>query len=360
MHTKIITSTEEFYKLKDDWERLQEQDPNVTYYSTFEYNRAWWDVDNDPEKNSLFIICVYVDKDIVAIAPLMIETVKKIIFSYKTLKFIGRGDYFNFILDKSRGVEMQSIKNIFREIFASNEWERLRLTHISSNTPLAYFMLSRMEYNEEFQYLVECPIIDFSQYDSFEQYKKIYSVDKNKRFINRLQNEIGYKFEVVKNNEVDVYEKISQLHIREQEYLRNIKGKKERESLYSNNKYSKFVKNIYEDNEKVITFILKDNASNLLAYDTCYFYKDMLHSWNSAYNPQYEKYSLNVILYYETFKYLFQSKLASKFEFGTGRYPWKFKWTKDFMFIYQFNMWNDNTKKSKILKLLYRLLKGKN
>jgi len=358
MHTKIVTSTEEFYNLKDQWERLQEGDPDVTYYSSFEYNINWWDVDNESGENSLFIICVYVDKDLVAIAPLMIETVKKLMFTYKSLKFIGRGDYFNFILDKSRGVEMQSIKNIFREIFASNEWERLRLTHISSYSSLAYFLLSHKEYNEAFQYLVECPIIDFSKYDSFEQYKKIYSIDKNKRFINRLQNEIGYKFKAVKNDEVDVYEKISQLHIREQEYLRNIKGRKERESLFSNNNYSKFVKNIYRDNEKVITFIIEDNASNLLAHNTCYFYKDILHSWNSAYNPQYEKYSLNVILYYETFKYIFQSKIAKKIEFGAGRYTWKFKWTKDFVFNYQFNMWNTNTKKGRFLKFLYSLIKG--
>lgn len=356
MQIKVITSNEEFYKLKEDWERLQGQDSDVTYYSTFKFIREWWNIYEDATNNSLFIICVYVGKEIVAIAPLMIKTVKKFKLTYRVLKFLGRGDYFNFILDKASGVQIASLKNIFKEIFKSCEWDKVQLTHINSNSYLAYFMLSHLEYNKEFKYLIECPIIDFVKYHSFEEYKKLYSIDKeNNRYINKLQNEIGYKFNVVKNDEFDVYKKISQLHITEQAWLIKTRDRMDRASLFSNNEYSEFVRNIYKDNENVISFILEDNDSNLLSYYTCYFYKGIIHCWNTAYNPQYGRYELNKILSYETVKYIFENKLASKFDFGAGRYPWKFKWTKDFVVIYQFEMWNNNTKKGKCLKLLHSI-----
>jgi len=356
METKIVKSTEEFYQLKEQWERLQEQDPDVTYYSTYEFVRTWWDVYNDPAKNSLFIICVYSGNNLVGIAPLMLQNENKFMFKYKVLKFLGRGDYFNFILDRTSGLELKSIRTIIEEIFSSKQWERIRLTHISSSSPLAYSLLSHRDYNNAFQYLVECPIIDITKYDSFEQYKKIYGIDKEcKRYISKLQNEVGYKFYVVKNDEFEAYQIISQLHKAEQEYLIESKGRDERSSLFNKKEYSQFVENIYSGNEKVITFILEDNVSNLLSYYTCYFYKGVLHCWNTAYNPQYAKYKLNLILNYETFNYIFDNELAEKFDFGAGRYPWKFKWTKDFIFDYELYMWNTNTRKSRFLKFLYAL-----
>lgn len=356
MHTKVITSHEEFYNLKDSWERLQAQDPDATYYSTYKFNKTWWDVFSETQNRTLFIVCVYEGEEIIAIAPLMIEIVKKIKLSYRILKFLGRGDYFNFILDKRSGLEIASIKNILREIFTSCGWDRLQLTYIPSKSLLAYYFLSHRKYNKEFKYLIECPQIDFIKYNNFDEYKKNYNIDREFKYcINKLQKEVGYKFRVIKNTEIDIYERISKMHILEQDYLVKNKGKNDRESLFCNDKYSRFVKNIYKNNENVITFILEDSDSNLLCYYTCYYYKNVLYMWNTAYNPQYEKYSLTKIITFEAVKYIFENKLAIGFDFGAGRYFWKFKWTKDFILNYQFNWWNTGTKKGRFLKLIYTL-----
>jgi hypothetical protein len=356
MNTKILRTSEEFYQLKDQWEKLQEEDEHITYYSTFQFIKTWWNVYKDATNNSLFIVCAYQDNKIIAIAPLMIETVKKSMLSYNVLKYLGRGDYLNFIIDNSDGLGKASIKCIFREIFSSREWDRLQLSHITYNSLLAYYLLSHREYNKSFHYLIECPVIDFIKYDSFDKYKKDYNIYKEfKRYINKFKSEAGYKFRVVKNSEFDLYEKISKLHILQQEYLVRDKGRKERESLFNNSNNSKFVKNIYKNNENIITFILEDNHSNLLSYYTCYIYKDTYLMWNTAYNPQFEKYGLIKILTYEVVKYMFENEPTRKFDFGAGRYPWKFKWTKDFVLDYEFDFWNTVSKRSRFLKLLYDL-----
>lgn len=357
--------TEEFYRLKDDWERLQEQDPDVTYYSTFEYNKAWWDVYKDDEDKELFIICVYQGNLIVGIAPLLIEKRIKGILRYKLLKFLGIGDYLNILLYRGSKNEYTIIKEIFRQIEKSNEvnevFDRIQLTHIKHDSILASYLLRNVMYNKYFKYLIECPILKIDKNYNFQDYNRTVVSSRVIGYRNKLKRHFEYKFLIINNKNHEMYNIISSIHNSEKKYLLNEKNRKGRRSLFNDNKRSTFLKNLYNENAKVITFALETNSGEIIVYNTCYFYKNTLHNWNTAYNPKYQKYSPGRVLDYEVINFIFENHFADTFDFGAGRYPYKFEWTKDFIFDYQLDYWNEQTQKGRILKRLYELkiLKGK-
>jgi hypothetical protein len=218
-------------------------------------------------------------------------------------------------------------------------------------------MLKNKKHNKNFKYLIECPILRLKRFQSFQEYKKQFVSSNAQQYSNKLQREVGYSFRVISNKNEDVYERISKVHINEQHYLLKVKGRKERSSLYKNKFHSEFIKRIYHNNANVITFVIEDKNGNILIYETCYLYKRILHMWNTAYNTKHEKYNLGKIINLETAKYLFENNMADIFDFGAGRYFWKFEWTDDFMLDYKLDMWNENTLKSRILKKLYEIRK---
>lgn len=352
MKSKIVTTEEEFYSLQSHWERLQEQDPDVTYYSTFEFIKTWWETYKHEGNKKLFIICVYHDSKILGIAPLMIEERKKNKIKYNMLKFLGRGDYLGVVLDRLNN-EIDIIKSMFKTIEKfGDEFQRIQLTHIKHDSMLAYYLLRNGAYNKWFTYLVECPQIYITKINNFQEYKKKYVPSSAKKHSNRLAREQNYKFKIISNNNDDIYERISELHIKEQKYLVNIKNRKDRRSLFEDKFYSQFVKCLYKENSNIVTFVITCNEDKLIMYETCYFYKGILHCWNTAYDPQYEKYNLGRVMNYEILNYMLDSNMAEVFDFGAGRYPWKFEWTKDFIFDYQLDMWNMKNKKGDFLKKL--------
>lgn len=359
MNLKVITTTDDFFNLKEHWERLQMKDNDVTYYSTFEYNWTWWKAYKSNKNLQLFIVTAENNGKIVGIAPLIIEKINKKIICYRCLKFMGRGDYMGILLDKSLDLKHGTVTaQIFNFIESKYEcYERIKLTHIKANSRLAAYMLKSKKNNKNFNYLVECPILRLNRFKSFEAYKKELGSSNARQYANKLQREVGYIFRAISNKNEDVYERISKLHICEQHYLLKVKGRKERSSLYKDEFYSEFVKNIFNHNANVITFVIEDKMGNILIYETCYLYKRVLHMWNTAYNTNYEKYNLGKIINMETGKYLFENNIADIFDFGAGRYFWKFEWADDFMMDYSLDLWNENTLKGRILKKLYKIIK---
>ena len=358
MLTKVITTNNEFYALENEWERLQEQDPEITYYSTFEYNKIWWDVNKDDVNKSLFIICVYFKNKILGIAPLIIEKVPKKIFSYKTLKFMGFGDYLNFIIERNNKSEYTIIKCIIEAAASNaNKFERVQLTHIKYNSILAAFLMSQKKYNDNFKILIECPVFIKNNFKSYDDYKQSVVSPNISKYVNKLKSDFKYNFIVLSNGNDELLDKLSEVHIEEQEFLNEEKNIKTRKSLFKNKRGSEFIKKIYNENNNIITFILESEDKEIIAYSLCYCYRKILYGWNMAYNVKYRKYCVGKVLIYEIVKYLFESNIADVYDFGAGRYPWKFEWANCYNINYKLYMWNTKTTKGKILKFLYKVKK---
>jgi hypothetical protein len=356
MITKLITTDGDFYALKNDWERLQEQDPDITYYSTFEYNKIWWDVYKNDKVKSLFIICAYQNNKIAGIAPLIIEKVSRVLFSYKTLKFMGRGDYFNFLIERKDNNEFLLIKNILEQIVNNNdEFDRIQLTQIKHDSILAAYLMRHKEFNENFNNFVECPIFNKNNYKNYEDFKRSSICPNVNRYVNKLGYNFKYKFIALVDNNDGLTERLSQIHIKEQRFLNEENNNKTRKSLFNNKKIADFIKKIYNKNKNTITFLLESEDRDIIIYSNCYYYKRILYSWNTAYNVKYKKYCAGKVLIYEIIKYLFESNFADIYDFGAGRYPWKFEWTNYYNINYKLYMWNTKTLKGKILKFLYKI-----
>ena len=350
MHIKIISDGEEFKNIKDLWESLEDKDRNITYYNRYKYIYECWN--NLYRDNELFIVCVYEGKVPLCIAPMMIVDKSKFGINFKSIEIIGCGDYRNFICNntlKDKTINI-AIKEIFK-LIEEKKCERIFFTHIKSNSNLSTYLLRNSKYNDNFKYLIECPIHYFNKFNNFDEYFNFRFKPKEiKRYINKLEKDIGYIFEIKYGDEI--LSKLKELHSFEKDYLVKNKNKKERKSLFEEENRFNIIKNLYKNNNECITFILKNKKDEILIYDTCYLFRGILYCWNTAYDPRYEKYDLSKVLNYEIFKYIYENPQleVNGYEYGAGRYSWKFRWADDFNLLYKLNVWNlDNRKVLKAL-----------
>lgn len=61
-------------------------------------------------------------------------------------------------------------------------------------------------------------------------------------------------------------------------------------------------------------------------------------SWTSAYHPAVAGYRLGKVLQYDILTELLATGEADHFDFGAGRYPWKFEWAESFDASYRLRM----------------------
>ena len=111
-----------------------------------------------------------------------------------------------------------------------------------------------------------------------------------------------------------------------------------------------FLKSIYTKDKKTLTFSIEHN-NDIIAYVTCFVHNKVIHAWNNSYNISYERFSPGDIVYMEAMKYFFEEEsLFTTFDFGGGRYPWKFQMTNDFISMYGLDMNNKKSKKYRLLQ----------
>lgn len=353
MQTKVISQTEDFEVLAEDWLRLQEQDPDATIYSTYHFARSWWEAYRHSPDIRLFIVAVYHANRIVGIGPFILETSRRCGLAWRTLKFLGRGDFLGVLIEQNPEWINSIVRIITQTVLnAKNQWDRLLLTHLNASSSLVSYLLKNPSHSNP-EYLSECPYINFAKYESFEQYKKRHVPSNTNQYKNKLQREIGYQFEIVGNHRgTDILNEIQDIHILEQNYLKKVKRRQDRSSLYQNPLLLLYLRAVYEQNDQVLTFVLRNQENRLIGYCTCFLYKGVLHTWNIGYDPDYGKYRIGSVLFLEILQYLFATRLVEKLDFGAGRYSWKFEWTDDFDLVYRYEVWNEDKPSTALLRRL--------
>lgn len=358
MITKIIEDVEGFLSIKDDWERLESQDSDATYYSTFQFNYSWWLSYGGDKSNRLFIVCCYRDNKLTGIAPLMIKRIDKKIIKLDVLCFLGRGDYLSFLLDKKENMELKTLKAIFSAIEEhAVGWDKLELTHMAASTSLLYYLMRHDKYNPGVSYLTSCPQLDLGEYDTYEQFAQQGLYPRARKSVEKFRREVPYRLKVITSSEdKHIYDRISHIHKLEKDFLRTQKKRLERRSLFDDKQNESFLKSLFMDNEQVVTFLLEDEKGEIIVYRTCYVYKDKIHGWNTGYSPEYAHiHSISDVLMIEMIQYLYEHPLGRVIDFGAGSYPWKFKWTSNFMVSYSFTKWNKSSKRIKRYQFLLKM-----
>jgi len=235
MEIRVINTNEGFINLKQDWEVLQKQDPDNTYYSTFSFvYNSWTGHHKSNPTSKLYILCAYHNNILSGIAPLMIVRRKKYRFlHWNTLTFISIGDFRGFILKKNTTTDKGVLKTIFDFIFSGNTlFDEVDLANILSKSVLSDFLISHNEYYSDYNFLVECPVLSLDNYSDFNEYQKYFISSYTVKYLKRLKRDFSYYFNIIHKPDDSIIEQIMELNMQEQSHLKLYKGKKERRSIF--------------------------------------------------------------------------------------------------------------------------------
>lgn len=355
MKTEIISDMDGFLALREDWERLTDKAPDATYYSTFEFNYSWWQAFGQDKNKRLFILCHYRDNVMVGIAPLIIRVIDKKIVKCRVLCFLGKGDYFNFIIDSSKFKASTIIREMLNTIEEHSDlWDKIELTHLQMDTQLLKYLIRHDQYSKHTEYLTSCTRINSEDYDSYEDFEKKMLNTKLRRKKIKLQHDTGYRFKIVTGiQDGDMYDKIAAIHQMEKKYLHEVKGRRDRGSLFEDKNNELFLKRLFQGNDRIMFFYLESDGGEIIIYKCCYLYKNVLYGWNTGYSPKFSHFhGISDVLLMEMIESLFKNGCTKQIDFGAGAYPWKFRWTNDFSVSYSFMMWNESSQQSKLLRFL--------
>ena len=349
MDYRILTKTIEFRELEKDWKIIEKKSSNITFFSTYEYCYTWWEAYQNHPNYKLWIICIYQNKKVAAIAPLMLEKKTQRFQTSISGRFLARADYHDFLINNEIIAKPEKIiKKIF-SIIEENQglWDEIHLTHINSKNGLTHFLL-KSKYNSNLEYLIENPFINTAEYLDYNDFTKRCIPSKAKQYAKRLKKKTNYSIMVSNDNLMDTF---SQLHINEKKYL-NKQGIHNRHSLFENNEKKKFMK-LMSEREHVLSYCLLDNMNNLIIFNAGYVLNNVFYSVLTAFDPKYASLGVGRVMYLEIFKENFTQPKWKILDAGTGRYHWKFEWTSNFNLLYQLHI--VKPQKSLVKKMIKKL-----
>jgi LmbE family N-acetylglucosaminyl deacetylase/CelD/BcsL family acetyltransferase involved in cellulose biosynthesis len=334
MDVDVATTTAQLHALREEWEGLEQRDPHCSYYSTHRFVSAWWDAFSEKPGVDLFVVAVRNNHRLVGIAPLSIRREpRKGGGHQRLLRFAGHGDYLGLVLDPAENAD-SICKKLLGFLDSAAAWDTVALTNIPASSPFSAFLL-KSDRNPSFTLHIENPYLDLTEYADFEDFAAKRLPSKVRKYRNKLFRERDVKFRVVRGDADGIFDRIAALHQEEKRFLVEQKARGERHSLYEDPFRAEHIKNVFTRTEDPVTFVYENGEGELLGYRTCFLHRRTLLSWNSAYHPDYDPYRIGKVIQYDIVQHLYDEGLADVFDFGAGRYPWKFEWTDRFTATYK-------------------------
>lgn len=345
MQIKVIKTLKEYLDIEREYIDLWENSVERLVFNSPVFLRSY--IHNFEDKYDLNIICLYDEHKMLGLAPISIMTKKKGFLKWKELRFASEGDSRGFVVRKKVTNNDMSYTKIVKLLLNSIEecdYDRICLDHIDSQSQLFYYMSKSTVYNPGLKLHIILPYHDMPRYSSFDEYFT-YFPSKTKKYMKHLLRDHPYVFEVHTGFDNDLYEETSSLHVYEKNYL-NKQYNKGRHSLYEDKKMNDYVRDIQNQSDMILNFTMRRKSDGkLICYRDTYLNDRTIYSWNAAYDPEFEKYSINSIFFYEIFKYLYENDVCDKYSFGSGGYTWKFTLTDKFAINYKYDVFTKNAKK---------------
>jgi len=328
---KTITNSEELYSLKDTWNNLVNQSADNSIFLTWEWLYNWWLIYNKNKK--LFIVLLFLNNELIAIAPLFTHTNKP-----NELYLIGStntgSDYLNFIIKK--GFEQESLDFFFNLLL--KKFYIINLTDVSSNSYLIKY-LKQSKYHVFVKKSTVCPYINLPS--SFNTY--LNSLSKNMRYtINRKMKQYKNKFRgnfiTANNNDDAQLSTFFNLFLDFNIQRMDCKGI---ESPFKDSKFLKFHRNIlkfFSKNNWLQLSLLEVNNEPIAAIYN-FKYNKKVYYYQSGFLTKWEKISPGVILFSYSIKEAIKNNMEI-FDFLKGEEQYKFSWTKDFTSIYNIHVFS--------------------
>lgn len=351
MDIKIVKKQEEFFSLKDDWDRLA---LNLITVNSFDWMFKWWE--QYKEEGDLNILVASDNNIIKGIAPLYTKDMNFFkLFKLKKLCFLGGdiSDFLDFLINQDEERDL-TFKTLLNYAINNLNYDYLGLGQINSHYPNFDLWQKYVDlFKFEFESYRECHKTHLLEYSSYDEYFKKLSKNRQKD-LRRIQNKVNNEFERVEyvferdinQNDIEI---IANINISRQKFLYD-KGFQDRFCYFVDDRKNNFIKDYFcnsNQNDRMIAY-LKCN-DNVAAYDLILTNKHTLSFWNGAFDPNYEIYSPAKLLLNEEIKYAFENSF-SYFDFMRGNDDYKLHWTNDFSLNY--NLWKKKTLKAKIAYLI--------
>jgi CelD/BcsL family acetyltransferase involved in cellulose biosynthesis len=318
------------YKLKQEWEKLENSSSNVHVFQTFEWNHHWYKEVGKSCKSDLNIAVVSVNENPLIIFPLWIYLNKTV----KILSFIGerQHDYFSSLNANSIEQNNIDIINIWKNVYnALPKHDIINIYGIPEFFPNGTFN-PLLQVEKFFTF-------NLSHYLELPKDVNCFLKNSRKKLISDLQRQIR-RFHELGNLEFLII-KDKNLY---KEYL-SILIHQKRNQFKSTSVYDSLsrviVQNFYfnfPDNDKLKDLyhfsVLKLN-NRVIACHWGIVYKKTFYYLLPSYDKDYAKYSPGKILTFNLIKWSIEKNLDI-FDFTIGSEDYKKEWVNKTINLYQY------------------------
>lgn len=292
MLIKLIRNIEQWYTLKEEWNKLlQESRINVPFL-TYQWQKIWWDVFGADKELRIFV-GYNIDGTVSCIAPLYAETAED---DRRIYRFIGGediSDYLDFIVGK--GSEVEFIESLMSYINKNEIWDEFRLLNIpdESNTRDVLQDCCRANnINISIKKGKNCPVItlpeDWDEYlqglngkSRHELKRKIRKAEKELKDINYTSTDASRDFER------DI-----------QDFLLLHRKASKKKILFMSEQMEKFfelISRVFHEKRWLRIYFLSSVNIRISAM-MCFDYQETIYLYNSGYNPEYSSVSPGMAL----------------------------------------------------------------
>jgi CelD/BcsL family acetyltransferase involved in cellulose biosynthesis len=345
----LIEDIKCFELLEKDWNRLAK---GLAPINSFEWMFKWWKYFK--ENNELKIVVAQKNNQIVGIAPVYIKISRALkLFKLKKLSFLGGeiSDYLDFLIIQDSNRE-QVFLSMLDYIINNISYDYLELSHINTEYP-NFDLWQKYSKRRGLEFILskECPIIELSQYSTYNEYLDRISKSVKRNLTNR-QNKLvndGFNMEIIIKNDINKedIQIIGDINLNRQIYKVN-QGELKRFCYFSDPQKLDFIKDYFctnINNSKILAY-LKLNG-DIVSYILALLDDTTLYYWNTAVNTDYLTYGPSKFLISELVKLAFEKNLKC-FDFMRGKSSYKLKWSNSEKENYDLS-----AKKSLKAKLVY-------
>ena len=326
MKLSVITSPEDFYSLREEWNGLLLQSDSDVIFLRWEWLYNWWLV-YGTGLHKLYILIVKENDRLVGIAPFYIR--RDGLLFRKEISFLGTNvvcsDYMDLILQKGREKEVSSL--MFSHLNERNDvWDTMRLTDIPQESRTlalitASFQDKRLKINKTH---TTCPYLKLSV--PWERIRDSYSSMIKNNLARKIKKfEDAYKGEIVEVGPEEDWD----FYFDKLLFLNKLRmGQKNLNSSFLERQFVDFHKSIIQafiKNNEVKFIFLRIGGKliagiYLLADHRRYYY------YQSGFDPEWEKISPGTLLFDYAIKHAHKHGME-EFDFLQGNEKYKSLWT---------------------------------
>ncbi len=295
--TKVITSFEDFYQLKKEWDELIDDLPEYLPTMTYEWHRAWLEVNRSKIKKIHFILFKDLHGHLVGIVPLVRIQTKLLFKQINVYTFSGSRDLIKTSIIHNQEHRIQILLEVLYHFYNKHhDWDLIAFRRLATNYADQIF-LERILNKYQWRYSVESHlkvpyiILEGTYEDYFKSRKKHFrhEIRRKTRQLEKLGN-LSYQV-------LDA--PIKESHFNQFVELENKgwKGKNKSSLLNRPTLYNLFkaLSTVNTPHIKMVLFKLYLD-DKLISASICFQTKNSLHVFKIAYDEDFKRQSPGLLL----------------------------------------------------------------